>query len=250
MGIGEDKDFRMVGFQQVQLFEGQDHIGGVGSAMLEEVTGGPFGGSNFQNPSSPGTTIALGNNNFTFPGATLPNVQPPVVNISGGGGTAIPTPAVLVQGGLGTPIAVQVDTLSFTGSGLVNVTTSGGVATIEYENTGGPGGSTLKYGKITATAQPSATVAIWNYTIAEYSAGAPNGITYSARNLLEWNNNSTAAYGYAIVAGTGNRLSTTPSSTFFISPVPVDTMVQLENTSAVSPSGYWFSAPNPITGSC
>jgi hypothetical protein len=127
MPIGDDKDFRMVGFRQVKLYDGQDHIGGASSPMLYETTA-PFGGSNASAPSSPGTTIALGNNNFTFPAVTLPTVQPPVVNISGGGGAT--TPQLLVDGGTLSP-AVPVSQITFIGSGLVDVTLSGIISEVK-----------------------------------------------------------------------------------------------------------------------
>jgi hypothetical protein len=242
MGIGEDKDFRMVGFQQVQLFGGQDHIGGVGSAMLEEVTGGPFGGSNFQNPSSPGTTIALGNNNFTFPGVTLPNVQPPVVNISGGGGST--TPQLLVDGGTLSP-AVPVSQITFIGSGLVDVTLSGTVATVEYQDTGGgPGGTTIEYGKITSSVQISATEAKWDYTVQKF-VGGTGGISVTAQNLLEEANTTSVAYGYAVVSG--NKISGT---NFYVREVPTGTFVSLTTTTAFGSPQVFLSAPNPIIGSC
>ena len=243
MGIGEDKDFRMVGFQQVQLFEGQDHIGGVGSAMLEEVTGGPFGGSNFQNPSSPGTTIALGNNNFTFPGVTLPTVQPPVISISGGGGAT--TPQLLVDKSPPFATPEPVSQITFVGSARVNVTVAGGVATVDYQDTGGgPGGTTIEYGKITSSVQPSASFAKWNYTVQKFVGGVA-GASVTAQNLLEEANSASVAYGYAVVSG--NRISGT---NFFVREVPTGTFVSLTTTTAFGSSQIFISAPNPIIGSC
>lgn len=250
MAIGDPEDFRSRGFQQVNRFPGQDQVGGTGSPMLRSFNT-PQGRSNTSTPV-PGLTLpALNFPPITFPGSTLPNQLPPVSisGLGGGGGTG--TGTVKVYGG-STAAPTDATEILFQGTALNDVTVLGGVATVTYDSAGGGGGgtTTLKYGVITGVSQPSATVAYWNYTIAEYSAGVANGVTYTANNLLEWNNSSSSAYGYAIATGSGNRLSTTPASNFYLSPVPVGTMVRLENTSAVSPGGYWFSAPNPITGGC
>jgi len=246
MPIGDDKDFRMVGFQQVQLFPGQDHLGGVGSPMLEEITGGPFGGSNFQNPSSPGTTIALGNNNFTFPAVTLPTVQPPVINVGGGGGAT--TPQLLLTGGSVT-VPTSVSQIDFTGTGLLSLTVSGGIATVNYQDTGGSSsGSVLVYGRISSSTK-NATLAIWTYNVALLFPGAGNVTAY---NLLEENNSSTVAYGYTLdtnVAARDKILSTN----YRIYGVPNGTLVRMELTNSMTSGGalqYWFSAPNFIDGGC
>jgi hypothetical protein len=241
MPIGDDGDFRMVGFQQVPLFPGQDHIGGDASPILYEATR-PLGGSNFSTPTSPGTTIALGNNNFTFPGVTLPNVQPPVINIVSGGGAT--TPQLLVDGGTLSP-AVPVSQITFIGSGLVDVTLSGTVATVEYQDTGGgPGGTTIEYGKITSSVQPSASFAKWNYTVQKFTAGV-GGVSVTAQNLLEEANTTSVAYGYAVVSG--NKISGT---NFFVREVPTGTFVSLTTTTAFGSAQIFLSAPNPIIGSC
>jgi hypothetical protein len=196
------------------------------------------------------TVPALNFPGITFPGITFPNQLPPIsISGTGGGGTA--TGTVKVYGG-STVAPTDATEILFNGTALNDVAVVGGVATVTYDSSGGGGGgtTTLKYGVITGVSQPSATVAYWDYTIAEYSAGVANGTTYTAHNLLEWGNTSTFAYGYAIASGSGNRLSTTPASSFYLSAVPVGTMVRLENTSAVGSGGYWFSAPNPITGGC
>ena len=247
MGIGEDKDFRMVGFQQVQLFGGQDHLGGTGSAMLEEVTGGPFGGTNFQNPSPPGTNIVLGDNNFTFPGSIIPTVQPPVINVVGGSG-GTPTPQLLLTGGSVT-VPTSVSQIDFTGTGLFSLTVSGGVATVNYQDTGGSGGgSVLVYGRISSSTK-NATLAIWTYTVSLLYPGAGNVTAY---NLLEENNSSTVAYGYTLdttVAARDKILSTN----YRIYGVPNGTLVRMELTNSMTAGGatqYWFSAPNFIDGGC
>lgn len=247
MGIGDDGDFRMVGFQQVPLFPPQDHIGGGASPILYEAKH-PLGGTNFQNPSPPGTNIVLGDNNFTFPGSIIPTVQPPVINVVGGtGGT--PTPQLLVDGGGLSPPA-PVTQITFAGTALVSVTESGGIATVNYQDTGGgPGGSTLEYGQVTAATRSAGAVTIWTYTVLRYVLGtATSAVT--ARNLLEVNNTTTASYGYSVVAsGNFDRII---STNYFIKSVPVGTWVQMEQTSAIPgfASTYWFSAPNRIDGSC
>jgi len=245
MPIGDDKDFRMVGFRQVKLFDGQDHIGGTGSAMLSQETS-PFGGSNASPPSSTSTTIALGDNNFTFPGVTLPNIPPPVVYINAGGGAT--TPQLLVDG---APLAAaaSVSQITFVGSGLVGVSVAGTVATVEYQDTGGGGGSTLVYGQVTAATRTAGTVAFWTYTVMRFVGGVST-TAVTARNLLEFANSTTAAYGYSVIAS-GNFDQITGTS-FFIKSVPVGTWVQMEQTSAMPgfASTFWFSAPNRVDGAC
>ena len=247
MAIGDKGDFRTVGFQQVPRFDAQDHFGGGASPMLYE-TNHPLGGSNSASPSSPGTTIALGNNNFTFPGVTLPTVQPPVINISGGGGGTT-TPQLLVDGGGLSPPA-PVTQITFAGTALVSVTESGGIATVNYQDTGGgPGGSTLEYGQVTAATRSAGAVTIWTYTVLRYVLGTSTSAV-TARNWLEVNNTTTASYGYSVVAsGNFDRITGT---NYFIKSVPVGTWVQMEQTSAIPgfASTYWFTAPNRIDGSC
>ena len=241
MPIGDDGDFRMVGFKQVKLFPGQDHIGGGASPILYEANH-PLGGSNFSSPTSPGTTIALGNNNFTFPGVTLPNVQPPVINIVSGGGAT--TPQLLVDKSPPFATPEPVSQITFVGSALVNVTVAGGVATVDYQDTGGTGGTTIEYGKITSSVQPSASLAKWNYTVQKFVGGS-GGASVTAQNLLEEANTSSVAYGYAVVSG--NRISGT---NFFVREVPTGTFVSLTTTTAFGSSQIFISAPNPIIGSC
>lgn len=242
MAIGDKGDFRTVGFQQVPRFDGEDHIGGGSSPILYEPNH-PLGGSNFSSPTSPGTTIALGNNNFTFPGVTLPNVQPPVISISGGGGAT--TPQLLVDKSPPFATPEPVSQITFVGSALVNVTVAGGVATVDYQDTGGGGGgTTIEYGKITSSVQPSATEAKWNYTVQKFTGGV-GGISVTAQNLLEEANTTSVAYGYAVVSG--NRISGT---NFFVREVPTGTFVSLTTTTAFGSSQIFISAPNPIIGSC
>lgn len=246
MPIGDDKDFRMVGFRQVKLYDGQDHIGGSGSAMLSQETA-PFGGSNVSPPSSTSTTLMLGDNNFTFPGTTLPNIPPPVIYVNAGGGAT--TPQLLVDG---APLAAaaSVSQITFVGSGLVGVSVASGIATVEYQDTGGgPGGSTLVYGQITAASRAAGAITVWTYTVMRHVAGVPT-TAVTAFNLLELANSTTASYGYSVIAS-GNFDQITGTS-FFIKSVPVGTWVQMENTSAIPgfPTTFWFSAPNRVDGAC
>jgi len=247
MGIGDKGDFRTVGFQQVPRFDGEDHIGGGSSPILYEANH-PLGGSNFSPPTSPGTTIALGNNNFTFPGVTLPNMPPPVIYL-GGGGTAPSTPSVLVEGGASTPVAVLVEKIVFTGTGLVDVTTSGTTATVNYQDTGGSGGgSVLVYGRISSSVK-NATRAIWTYTVALLYPGSGNVTAY---NLLEENNGSTVAYGYTLDTSVSAR-DQIFGTNYKIYGVPNGTLVRMELTNSMTSGGafeYWFSAPNFIDGGC
>jgi hypothetical protein len=246
MPIGDDNDFRMVGFRQVKLFDGQDHIGGTGSAMLSQETS-PFGGSNASSPSPPGTTIALGDNNFTFPGVILPTVQPPIINISGGGGTT--TPQLLLTGG-SVVIPTSVSQIDFTGTGLFSLTESGGIATVNYQDTGGGpgGGSVLVYGRISSSVK-NPTRAIWTYTVALLFPGSGNVTAY---NLLEENNGSTVAYGYTLDTSVADR-DKIFGTNYKIYGVPNGTLVRMELTNSMTGGGateYWFSAPNFIDGGC
>ena len=246
MGIGDKGDFRTVGFQQVPRFDGEDHIGGGTSPILYEANH-PLGGSNFSPPTSQSTTIALGNNNFTFPGVTLPNIPPPVIYL-GGGGSGTSTPQLLVDG---SPLAApeSVSQITFVGSGLVGVSVASGIATVEYQDTGGGGGSSLEYGQVTAASRAVGAITVWTYTVMRHVAGVPT-TAVTAFNLLELANSTTASYGYSVIAS-GNFDQITGTS-FFIKSVPVGTWVQMENTSAIPgfPTTFWFSAPNRVDGAC
>ena len=283
MGIGDKGDFRTIGFQQVPRFDGEDHIGGGTSPILYEANH-PLGGSNFSAPTSPGTTIALGNNNFTFPGVTLPNIPPPVIYV-GGGGTGTSTP-LTVTGPGGTPSHSPVDTIEFDGTAFASLVLTGTTATVSY-NGGGAAPGTITVSKIDAPAtnfsgintvqftgapsisvtNPSAGVAlvtlkstilygqisgavkqataIWHYTVTLTSGGG----SVTAFNLLEKENNTTNAYGYAVQSTGGFTLLT--GTNFFIKQVPINTWVRLERTAEVTGVlSYWFSAPNMIDGGC
>lgn len=283
MGIGDDGDFRMVGFQQVPLFPPQDHIGGSTSPILYEANH-PLGGSNVSPPTSQSTTIALGNNNFTFPGTTLPNIPPPVIYV-GGGGTGTSTP-LTVTGPGGSPSFSPVETIEFDGTAFASLVLTGTTATISYDG-GGAAPGTITVSKIDAPAtsfsgistvqftgapsisvtNPSAGVAlvtlkstilygqisgavkqataIWHYTVTLTSGGG----SVTAFNLLEKENDTTSAYGYSVQATGGSTLLT--GTNFFIKQVPINTWVRLERTAEVTGVlSFWFSAPNMIDGGC
>lgn len=248
MPIGDPRDFRMVGFRQVEVFGAQDVIGGEGSAALYHSTR-PYGSSNLQLPMPPLTFPAFQNPTITLPGVTLPPTLPPViVQPTGTGGVG--TTTITVQD-LATPNPAYtgIDTLQFDGTG-VSVTNPAGspnVAIVNISAGGGGGGTTLEYGKITAATK--GTYAEWTYTVQKYVAGALSGAPVSAYNLLEEDNGATAAYGYSIVGSGGyDQISGT---SYYVRSVPVGTWVRMEYTDAISGGFlYWFSAPNRIDGGC
>jgi hypothetical protein len=287
MAIGDKGDFRTVGFQQVPRFDGQDHFGGGASPMLYE-TAHPLGGSNVSPPVSPGTTIALGNNNFTFPGVTLPNIPPPVIYLGGGAGTTTATP-LTVTGPGGTPSYSPVETIEFDGTAFASLVLTGTTATVSYDG-GGAAPGTITVSKIDSPASsysgistiqftgvpavtvtnPSAGVALvtlkstilygqitgavkqtyaqWLYTVTIYTAGVA-GASVSAWNLLELDNDNTSAYGYAVTATGGYTLIS--GTNYYVKLVPVGTWVRMEYVNHVTgTNAYYFSAPNMIDGGC
>ena len=242
MALGQDGDFRMTGFLQVMRFGPQDYIGGPGTAM-PETWAHPNGSTNSQFPIPPLTFPSLGNPTFTLPGITLPPSLPPVViQPTGTGGTT--TTTITVED-LVTPATFSgIDTIQFTGSGLVGVSVGAtpNIAVVEYQDTGGAGGGLL-YGQITSVGAKNATKAIWSYTVT-----LSGGSVVTAYNLLERANTGTVGYGYTVDAGTGDKITGT---SYYIRSVPANTYVRLEQTSAVSGVlEYWFSAPNRIDGGC
>jgi hypothetical protein len=241
MALGEENDFRSKGFQQVNRFPGQDHIGGTGSPMLQSFIT-PQGRSNNSLPV-PGLTVpALNFPGITFPGITFPNQLPPV-SVSGMGGGAGTVSPVKVYGAAGSTTTSPTDAteILFQGTALNDVSVAGGVATVTY-NSGGTSGSTLVYGYITGGSRITAGIAAWTYNITLYS-----GSTITARNLFEKGNTSTRAYGYNISGGVDRIAGTS----YYVYPVPVDTWVRLEQTSSVDgTTRYWFEAPNFINGGC
>jgi len=242
MALGEDGDPRMVGFGHERRFNPQFVYGGEGSALISTELA-PFGGSNAQPGFPPLTFPSFGNPTFTFPGVTLPPALPPVViQPSGTSGTA--TTTITVEDPSVPTSLSGIDTIQFTGTGLVQVTpgATANIAVVEYQDTGGSGGGLL-YGQITAILSKDATRAIWNYEVT-----LSGGSVVTAYNLLEHNNTGTLAYGYTVGAGTGDVISGTSYS---VRSVPDGTWVRLEQTSAITGVLlYWFSAPNYIDGTC
>ena len=283
MAIGEKNDFRTAGFQQVPRFDGQDHFGGGSSPILYE-TNPPFGATNVSAPTSPGTTIALGNNNFTFPGVTLPNVAPNVIYMGGDGATAV-TPFIAVEDPGGT-VSTPIEKIKFDGTAFSSLVIAGTTATISYDGGGAAPGtvtvgspsisysgidniqftgsplssvtnptsnvalvtlkSTILYGQITGAVKQ--TYAQWLYTVTIYTAGVA-GASVSAWNLLELDNDNTSAYGYAVTATGGYTLIS--GTNYSVKLVPVGTWVRMEYVNHVTgTNAYYFSAPNMIDGGC
>jgi len=286
MAIGDKGDFRTLGFQQVPRFDGEDHIGGGASPILYEPNH-PLGGSNVSPPTSPGTTIALGNNNFTFPGVTLPNVAPPVIYMGGGNATAV-TPFIAVEDPGGT-VSTPIEKIKFDGTAFGSLVIAGTTATISYDG-GGAAPGTITVSKIDSPASsfsgistiqftgapavtvtnPSAGVALvtlnstilygqitgavkqtyaqWLYTVTIYTAGVA-GASVNAWNLLELDNDNTSAYGYAVTATGGYTLIS--GTNYYVKLVPVGTWVRMEYVNHVTgTNAYYFSAPNMIDGGC
>lgn len=249
MALGEQEDFRSKGFQQVNRFPGQDHIGGTGSPMLQQWTQ-PSGSTNMSLPVTPFTVPGLTLPNITFPGINLPNQLPPITFGGNGTGTTA-TNTVNVYGSTGTTTTpTPASQILFQGSALIDVTVTGGNAVVTYDSGGGGGGSTLVYGQITNATRTAGTRAFWTYTVQPYVAGAASGGTVTAYNLLENDNSTTAAYGYNIVSsGNYDRIT---STNYYIKSVPVGAWVRMELTSAIPSyaNTYWFEAPNRIDGAC
>jgi hypothetical protein len=243
MALGEDGDPRMVGFGHERRFNPQFVYGGEGSALISTELA-PFGGSNAQPGFPPLTFPSFGNPTFTLPGITLPPALPPVViQPAGTGGTATTTTITVEDPSVPTSLS-GIDTIQFTGTGLVQVApgATSNIAVVEYQDTGGGGGGLL-YGQITSVGAKNATKSIWSYTVT-----LSGGSVVTAYNLLERANTGTVGYGYTVDAGTGDKITGT---SYYIRSVPANTYVRLEQTSAVSGVlEYWFSAPNRIDGGC
>lgn len=250
MPLGDEEDFRSKGFQQVMRFPPQDRLGGTGSPFPLNLTQ-PNGGSNAMLPFPPLTLPGI-NTNLNLPGVSLPPTLPPVIIQPTGTGAA-PANTVVVQD-LVTPAGpFTVNTIQFTGSGLVSVTETApgsGVAIVNYQDTGGGGGggTTLVYGKITASTRTAGTAAIWNYTVDVYLNGSVSS-TVTAYNLLEKGNTTAVAYGYTV---TGANYDQITGTSYKIYAVPNNTWVRMEYTDQMNyPTlQYWFSAPNFINGAC
>lgn len=252
MALGDDGDFRMVGFRQVMRFPPQDVLGGTGSVLSRDFTT-PFGG-NIQQPGSWSTNNYYNNNNFnqyTNNNIFNNNITNNYNNYNdcdacGAGGSGGGTITVIGDDGTGTIVTyTSINTIDFIGSGLVGVTSPGtGSVEVEYQDTGGGGGgSTLVYGKITTAVRITTGIARWEYTVSLYGGGS-----VTAYNLFEYENTNALAYGLTINPAGSDQISGT---SYAIQPVPNDTWVALEDTNGVNGvSDYWFGAPNIITGSC
>jgi hypothetical protein len=254
MALGDDGDFRMVGFRQVMRFPPQDVLGGTGSILGRDFTT-PFGG-NIQQPGSWSTNNYYNNNNFnqyTNNNIFNNNITNNYNNYNdcslcgggGGGGT------ISVVDSLTSTTYSNISTLNFSGSAFASVVESPtGTAIITNNDTGGGGGgSTLEYGEIISSTKLVATEAIWSYDIEIWQNGAPTGTTVTAYNTLERGNTSTLAYGYTVSSADGQSI---PGTVYKVQPVPTGAFVVMEDTDAFSLAGtdYWFSAPNRIDGTC
>jgi hypothetical protein len=245
MALGEQEDFRSKGFQQVNRFPGQDHIGGTGSPMLQQWTQ-PSGSTNMSLPVPPLTVPSLTLPNITFPGITLPNQLPPVIisGVPGSGATSsgISVEDLVTPGGPYTSITL----LQFDGTGVSVSNPTPGTAVVNISAGGGGGGSTIEYGQITNASK--GTYANWTYTVQRYVSGVATGSAVTAFNMVEIDNDSTTAYGYSITGATYDKINGT---SYYIRSVPVGTWVRMEYTDAI-PGGfqYWFNAANRVDGGC
>ena len=262
MALGEEGDFRMTGFRQVQRFPPQDIFGGAGSVAGREFTT-PFGGGLGQPSSLPTQNYLFGDNvnqqyvNNMYTDGRVTNVfniygsgTGPGTGPTGGGGTN--TITVVGDDGTGTITTyTNISTVEFVGSDLTSVTPSGAsTVVVDYSGGGGGGGggTTLLYGQILSSTKISSTIARWSYQVQLWSNGV-TGSTVTAYNTLERNNTSTSAYGYSVNFADGQAI---PSTNYKLLSVPTGAYVVLENTHAFSTTGteYWFSAPNRIDGTC
>lgn len=241
MALGEDADFRMKGFGHVLRFPPQDIFGGASSTGPREWTGNinpvnQFPGSFSTSQLGPiNNQYGITNNQFNF------NINN--CDCQGGGGIT----GITVSDAINSTTYTDITEIEFTGTALNAVTPiATGVVSVDY--VAGGGGSTIKYGTITGSTAITGTTARWNYDVTFYTGGTPTGgTTTDARNLLEENNGITVAYGYSVNTN-GRRIAGT---NFFIDPIPAGTFIALEQTSKVDgTTRYWFSAPNPITGTC
>jgi hypothetical protein len=258
MALGEDGDFRMVGFRQIMRFPPQDILGGTGSVLSRDYTT-PFGG-NIQQPGSWSTNNYYYNNNFNQVVNNLTNNNNITNNYNnyndcdacGGGGGGGSNVNVVGDDGTGTIVTYPgISTLEFTGTNLTSVTESPtGTAIVNYSagGGGGGGGSTIVYGQITAATKTSG-IAHWTYDVTPYVSGTAQA-SVQAYNLLEENNTTTVAYGYSVTTASGGI--NVSGTSFNVYPVPNGTWVAMEDTDfrASGVNKYWFSAPNYLNGTC
>lgn len=251
MALGDDGDFRMVGFGQVLRFPPQDIIGGSGSIQGREFTT-PFGGNLQQPGSAPTQSLYNGDLINQSINNTLNNTNNNyfnnITNVTlGGGGTGGGTATkITVVDSTGSPSVqyTDIDELNFFGAGVSLYNPPGTPNSVEVTITGsGGGGSTIVYGEITGASRITTGVAKWSYSVTLYG-----GSSVTAYNLYERGNTTTSAYGYTISPASSDRIS---STNYSISPVPNGVWVSLEQTSGVTgTTSYWFGAPNVISGTC
>jgi hypothetical protein len=105
------------------------------------------------------------------------------------------------------------------------------------------------YGRIESAAKVSGK-AQWNYTIKQatydgtsWNVGA-SPLTTSGINLLEANNTTTEAYGLGVLTPDGVTLD--DFTGFSVKQVPTDKIVEVTTDGTY----FFFSAPNPIDGTC
>ena len=181
------------------------------------------------------TTLNL-NDVLTYYGGAWTNRQIPSFNygqIAGGGVSMTKSPKFAIVAG----------------DSSVTITGITSDAGITLTITGNPAYEGPAFGIIASSTKRSSDKAMWNYLLFE---GTYNGLTWdqgiklteSAKNLLEFGNTPTTAYGISVLSGAGVTLS--GFTGFSIKPVPDGTIVEV----LIDGTAFFFSAPNPIDGTC
>lgn len=243
MAIGDPGDFRTEGFKQVQRFPGLGSRGGSGSAFLPQFTP-PAGSTSSGSIVPPLTLPQLGPSTFNFPAGSfnIPSIQLPTINpfIPSAGTTTTTTLTV----GDGTTSYTGINTITV--SGTLSLSSTGATSVDIFGSGGGGGGTSLKYAKITGSSKIVSTEARWSYTVVIYTAGIPAASSVTAYNLLEKENTSSSAYGYAVTGG-----DQVTGTSYYVRAVPTNTWIRMEQTSDITGTPtYWFSAPNFMDGTC
>ena len=135
------------------------------------------------------------------------------------------------------------------GDSSITITGLTSDAGITLTITGNPAYEGPAFGIIVGSTKRSSDKAMWNYQLFE---GTYNGSTWDqgskltelAKNLLEFGNTPTTAYGISVLSGAGVTLS--GFTGFSIKPVPDGTIVEV----LIDGTAFFFSAPNPIDGTC
>ena len=114
-----------------------------------------------------------------------------------------------------------------------------------FSITSGPG---PVYGRIENASKVSGK-AQWNYTIRQATYNGTSWspaatLTNSGINLLEANNTTTEAYGLGVLTPDGVTLDNFTG--FSVKPVPTNKIVEVTTNG----TNFFFSAPNPIDGTC